>query len=317
MTRLATNSWLVLQFCLVVCVVALSSCSKLPEEEFKLKSTELIVRVLDASLRPVNRGNVSLYLDIVSFRTRSGAVATSEIAADGYARFTDLQPANYFIYAAYEIDGRYYDNESSSYDLADYLTENAVTTITLRTELRREGPVTRLEVRSIEVIPISQNIAYAGPDFDTLRGDFMLIKDYDGGLISNQQIIGRSTFELYKKPVFGEILRFPLVSPVAGGPVEISVEGLAANSGLPPAPGTHTYTLYMSCFTSKRSFDLREDFYDGTSGESQQCTVEIIDVGSQYLNNMTQLHPYTTYVFAEETRLQRFNYDIYSDVAWK
>lgn len=317
MTRPTTNPWLILQVCLVGCAVILSSCSKLPEEEFKLKSTELYVKVIDETLKPVNQGNVSLYLDIVSFRTRSGAVATSPILADGYAHFADLQPANYFIYAAYEIGDRYFDNELSSYDLADYLTENAVTTVTVRTELNREGPVTKLEVRSIDVIPISQNIAYSGPDYDTLRGDFLVIKDFDGGLISNQQIIGKATYELYKKPIFGEILIYPLIDPVTESPVEIVVEGMVANSGLPRPPGTHTYTLYMSCFTSRRAFEMRQAFYDGTSGETQKCTVEIIDVGSQYLENMMQLHPYTTYVFAEETRLQRFNYDIYSDISWK
>jgi hypothetical protein len=275
------------------------------------------VKVIDETLKPVNQGTVSLYLDIVSFRTRSGEVATSPIMSDGYAHFTGLQPSNYFLYATYETGGRYYDNELSSYDLADYLTENAITTVTVRTELRRAGPVTKLQIHSIYVIPISQNLAYSGPDYDTLRGDFLLIKDFNGGLISNQQIIGQSTYELYKKPVFGELLSFPLISPLAPTPVEISVEGMVANSGMPPNQGKHTYTLYMSCFTSKRAFDLRQNIYNGTSGDTQNCTIEIIDLGSLYLKNMVQLHPFTNFVFSEKTRLQRFAYDLYSNVSWK
>lgn len=304
-------------FSLLLGFLFLTSCKDLPEEEFMIQDSELRVRVIDENLQPVTSGAVSLYLDIVSFRTRTGEVATSLIQTDGFAYFSGLQPSNYFIFASHRNGSRVYDNQNAYFDLADYLTENAVTTVTVKTELRRDGPPTSIELHSIDVIPIGNNLAYVGPEYDTLRGEFLIIEDFDGGIVGNQNIIGRTSYELYKKPVFGEIDSFELPHAAGGGHVEIPVSTLAMGPGVPTNPDKHTYTLYMTCFTSKKEYEQREQFYVGATGESFKCITEVIDLGAALMGNASQIHPWTEYVFGEETKLQRFHYDIYADVLWK
>ena len=308
-----------MRFLVALTIIAsvFTGCQDLSEDEFEIQSTELRVRVIGEDLRPVTTGVVSLYLDIVSFRTRSGEVSVAQIQADGFAYFRDLQPLNYFIYATHSAGAKVFDNQYAFFDLTDYLTENAVTTVTVKTALRREGPPTHIEIHSIDVIPIADNIAYAGPDYDTLRGEFLLIEDYDGGLVADQRILGRVSYELNSKPLFGEILSFPMENSEGGGTIEIPVPALSAGPGVPTDPQKHTYTLYMTCFTSRKEYEQRELVYTGTAGAGFKCITEVINLGSQLLGNTRRLHPWTEYIFAEETRLQRFQYDIYADVLWK
>jgi hypothetical protein len=156
---------------LFLCVVM--ACTDVPDSDLELQPTELKVKILDENFSLVTdqTAKVYLYRDYVSFLTKTGEVATAFVGKNGYAHFTNLDPYNYFIYAVHKVAANVYDNSTSAFNLFDYLTENAITTITVKTNLARTQDPAVVEISSIDIIPINVNANWVGDDYDTVWTD--------------------------------------------------------------------------------------------------------------------------------------------------
>lgn len=293
------------------------SCSDIPDSELRPRPTEMKVRVIDEDFDPVEDGEVYLYRDYISFQTKTGEVAQSTIAFDGFAYFTDLEPYNYFIYATHSDNNKVYDNSQYAYNLYDYLTENATTSITVKTNFLRDSEPDSVLINRIDIIPLNTNSSWTGKDYDTLRGEFLIIKNYDWLLdISEQTIVARTTFEVTGKEKFGEILSlYPTDDNFEY--LDMALDSLQSNWDDLVDPDRSTYTLYISCFAGKSDFMNRDQIYSGDLTATDYHSSEEIYLSAGLLDASTQDNPFPQLTFLEQTHYQKINYLIFANTTWK
>jgi hypothetical protein len=294
------------------------SCTDVPDSDLELQPTELKVRILDENFQQVTdqTAKVYLYRDYVSFLTKTGEVATAFVGKNGYANFTNLDPYNYFIYAVYTVGVNVYDNSTSAFNLFDYLTENAITTITVKTNLARVGAPTAVEISTIDIIPINENVNWVGQDYDTLWTEFMIIQDYDLSLkVSEQTIVAKSNSYFPRKLKFGE---FRYLYPVTGSleTLELTlaeVEPYWDDSN----PSKSNYVIYATFFTNKTDFINRAQIYSETISPAGSYESEFITVSDELLNSTVEENPYPQLLFLNSTDYQKNNYLIFTKLIWK
>lgn len=293
---------------------AVLSCTDVPDSDLELQPTELKVRILDENYQQVTDQNAKVYLyrDFVSFSTKTGAVATANVGKNGYANFTDLEPYNYFIYAVFTEDNNVYDNSTSSYNLYDYLTENAVTFITVKTNLARSSTPTDVKLNALYVMPFDANLNWVGQDYDTVWTEYMVIKDYDfSKKVNEQTILARSTSYFPKKVKFGE---FRYVYPRNGSsePASIPIANLSNGS-----PSFSYYEVYIFYFAKKSDFLNRAQIYAETMSPTGYFDYEYLELNERLVEATQSENPYPQLLFLDQTYTQKNNYFIFTNLSWQ
>jgi hypothetical protein len=305
----------VLPFLFLLMIV---SCTEVPDSDLELQPTELKVRILDVNYQQVTNtlARVYLYRDYVSFLTKTGAVTMSYVGKDGFARFTNLDPYNYFIYAVHEIDNKVYDNSTSSFNLFDYLTENAVTTISVKTNLAWQGSPASVEINSIDIIPLNRNANWVGVDYDTLWTEFMIIKDYDNTEnISQQNVVAKANTYFLKNVKFGE---FRYLYPVNGNfeTTELLISNLEPYYD-DDDPLKSNYVIYATFFTKKVDFLNRGQIYAENQSPIGFYEYEFFSLSDDLIHVTTRENPYPQLLFLDQTYYQKNNYLIFTKLTWK
>ena len=289
-----------------------SACSNLPEDEFALQPTELKVRVIDESFKEVKNAEVAVYRDYYSFATRTGEVAKATIDDSGFAEFSNLEPFNYYIYATYKVGEATYDNEDISYNLFDLLTENAVTTITVATQKRRDKTPTKFTFDYLEAIPLNEGSSWKNVSYDSVYGEIILIRNYDGfKLITEEDIVARATFETEKKQQLG----FPLNLYLQGGLLEANLDDLKYY--FDEDPEKDSYSLYFSFFTKKSDFNAKDAIYQYQQLPAGKWFWEELTVSDQILDGRDQDLPFPGKVYAGRTANMNYDYQVYINLIWE
>ena len=289
-----------------------SACSNLPEDEFALQPTELKVRVLDESFKEVKDAEVAVYRDYYSFATRTGEFAKAIVGESGFAEFTDLEPFNYYIYATYQVGDVTYENEDISYNLFDLLTENAVTTITVATQKRRDKTPTKFTFDYLEAIPLTEGSSWKTVNYDSIYGEIILIRNFDGFKnVSEQDIVARATFEQEKKQQLG----FPLYFYLQGGPLEVNLDDLKYY--FDEEPGKDSYSFYFSFFTKKSDFNAKEAIYKYEQLPTGKWFTEELTISNQILDGRDQNFPFPGKLYAGKTTNMNYDYQVYFNLIWE
>ena len=130
---------------LFIAVFLLNSCSNEDVDVTQLQPTELEVTVLNAQGQPVSGAEVRLYRSQRDFELLTREVARKKTGSGGKVTFSGLQPVNYYIYASFKDQnnglircnyGNFNDQQFGSFSnisLYDYLTENALTKVSVST----------------------------------------------------------------------------------------------------------------------------------------------------------------------------------------
>ena len=294
------------------------SCSDVPDGDLELQPTELRVRILNESFQQVTdqTAKVYLYRDYVSFLTKTGEVAVATVGKNGFANFTKLEPYNYFIYAVFKVGNNVYDNSTSSFNLFDYLTENAITTITVKTNLALSGAPTKVQINSIDIIPLNVNPEWVGQDYDTLWTEFMIIQDYDGvKKISEQNIVAESNSYFLKKVKFGE---FSHLYPVNSNsePLELTLDQIESYYD-DSNPSKSTYIIYATFFSNKNDFINRDLVYAETASVTGSYDYEFLTLSGEILDSTEEENPYPLLLFVDQTYSQKNNYLIFTKLTWQ
>jgi hypothetical protein len=306
-----------MRFFLLFLLSLLVSCTDVPDSDLELQPTQLKVRILDENYQQVTTmmGKVYLYRDYVSFLTKTGAVAMSTVSKDGLAHFTNLDPYNYFIYAVYKVGNNVYDNSTSAFNLFDYLTENAITTITVKTNLALSGTPMEVEINSINIIPLNKNTYWVGLDYDTLWSEFMIIKDYDySKKLSDQDVVAKSDLYFLKNIRFGEFINtYPRTNALESVTLPLSsIKPLNATN-----PLKSSYVIYTTFFTKKSDFMNRSQIYNENSTATGYYNYEFLSLSGELVDATMVENPYPQLLFLDQTYYQKNNYLIFTKLTWK
>ncbi len=97
-------------FCVLV-LCWLSACQT--ELDPEPQRTRLSVEVLDIEGKPRPDATVQLYASLMDLQRRFQPLRTQKSDAQGLAHFQDLAASSYFVYASYESQDAYFDNEAT------------------------------------------------------------------------------------------------------------------------------------------------------------------------------------------------------------
>lgn len=134
---------------LISCVVACFSCSKIDESAFESIHTELEITVLNDSNDPIPDAEVFLYRDRSSMDSRTGWSNRDTTDESGIAVFTNLEPAQYFIYTHFEEGDFVYDNYKGSFQIPVVLRESSLTKLEVETAVARPINPDTVEIKGI------------------------------------------------------------------------------------------------------------------------------------------------------------------------
>jgi len=296
-------------------LLALLSCTDIPDSDLQLQPTEMKVRVIDENYKEVKGADVYIFRDRISFKTRTGYVDHQVTDDNGFALFTDLEPYNYFIYATHKKSEAMYDNSENYFILYDYLTENALTSITVKTDLRYDTEPETFELKSIDFIPMKENQDWKGA-YDTLWADVLLIEDYDWIFEwSEQNIVARDEYlTIEGKPDYGKIQRssYPYNQDTYDN-LEIDLASLDLGNG---DPDTHKYTLLIKYFTNKKDYDKRELIYTYDEYSTSEVIENEFSLESLIDDAAHQELPYPASI-ETNTDYLKYEYKILLNVSWK
>jgi hypothetical protein len=300
-------------------VFLLFSCADIPDSELQLQPTEMKVRVIDEKYANVAGADVFIFRDRISFETRQGYVDKQVTDANGFALFTDLEPYNYFVYATHKDGSKVYDNSENYFILYDYLTENALTTITVKTDLKFDNEPEAIEIESIDFIPMNENDGWVRA-YDTLWVDIIIVEDYNYDLDwSEQTIVAREEYLTFKgKPKYGEIQysAYPW-NPDTYENLEIDLTNLELDFEDPDDPETHSYTLYITYFTKESDFDNRELIYVYEEFPVGEMIEDEYSLAYDLDDALLQEIPYPSTMEIGETYDLQYDYKILLNVTWK
>jgi len=297
---------------IILSAVLLWGCTTLPEDEFQLQPTEMKVRVLDESFKQVSSATVAIYRDYFSFATRTGAVAVAELDNTGYASFTNLEPVNYFIYAKYTIGDTVYDNEEYTYNLYDYLTENAISYITVATKKRREGIPTKAIIESFDIIPVAPGSDWKNVVYDSILGEAAVIKNYNFSLSELTAATSKINFSQSKNIKFGT----NLTSYVNIDPVEMDLSNLKSFYSLDDEAGD-SFVLIISMFSDSDDYKNRNSIYDFSASATGRFDYEYLDISNEIISSLSNDFPYAPAVFIGKTSSLNFDYYCYAKIKWE
>jgi len=300
----------------MIALIALS-CSGVSDNELQLQPTQLNVRVLGDNNQTVPNAKVYLYRDYLSFSTKTGEAAKSVTNEKGIAEFTNLDPYNYFIYATHTKSGDVYDNSFAFYNLDDFLTENAITNVSLKTAYYCPVAPTEIEIDKIDLIPFSKNSNWKGATDAIIYGEYLLIKNYSGAQdLYAEDIVAFSPvgFKLFGKALMGERVStddykdekmtdffsdLPIVSinEIKNGPAK--------------------YSLLFVWFTDSDDFDNRLNIFSGAATAKDDYNFEEMKLSEKLEGPFSQSNPFPTRVYFGSTRTTENNYLIYVNLHWQ
>lgn len=255
------------------------ACGNIPDSDLELQPTELKVKVLDDSYLPVPDAGVYLYRDYVSFTTLTGEAGFAYTDENGIASFTDLEPYNYFMYSSLTRNDNIYDNSFHYFNLADFLTENAVTSVSIKLDYLCPDPPTSLEISKIDLLPLDKNEDWTGSVNDDVFAEFVIVKNYNfSGNPYTQTILATSTngsFKLLGKPTFGEIIfgDEDLFS-ATGDPISLTIDQLEND--------LDTYYLFLVWFSNEIDFAKRKQIFAGSVVAKGEYKADEIDISYYY-----------------------------------
>lgn len=167
----------------------LAACDN-KEEIVQLIPTEMEVRVLDVNGSIVPRAEVKIYRNNRDWRTLSREVDTQITDNEGIAYFTDLLPVNYYYFVSFEQNGRTFTNQyvnldfgnvdGSNYELADFLTDNAITRVTVSATHERpnSSQITDVIISDVNIY-LTESFDSESSESDTLTLNLATLIDYD------------------------------------------------------------------------------------------------------------------------------------------
>lgn len=175
--------------CICLLLLVLFSCEN-SEDVIQLNPTEMEVRVLDASGNIVPGAEVKIFRNSRDWEMISREVDTQITDENGIAYFTDLLPVNYFYFVSYERNGRLITNQTvdtsfgritgTNYELADFLTDNAVTrvTVTAGFEKLRGSEISEVIISDVNVF-FSKTFDSEPATQDTILLNLGTVLEYD------------------------------------------------------------------------------------------------------------------------------------------
>lgn len=297
---------------LLALIVTLGACTGLPDGEFELQPTEIRVRVLGEDFKPTNSGTVALYRDFISFSTRTGEVATAPIDATGYAEFNDLEPVNYFIYAEKTDGTSVYNNEAGAFNLYDYLTENAITSVSVVLQKQRDQEPDSIQISEIGSIAQEPIASWKTIPFDTIYGEIFIVRNYDYFFSpDDQDVVHRSDYHLQKSLSAGTWIS--LSSPYD---IKLPISGLRYFYS-DPEPGKDSYSIIQTAFTTKADFERRTEILQGTIQSTGEYRVSSFELSDAILSNADMMFPYTPTLYLGANYDLHFNFRSFIKVQWK
>lgn len=297
---------------IILTAILFWGCTTLPEDEFQLQPTEMKVKVLDESFKQVSSATVAIYRDYYSFATRTGAVAVADIDNTGYASFTNLEPVNYFIYAQFKIGDTVYDNEDITYNLLDYLTENAISYITVATKKRREETPTKAIIQSIDVIPVAPGANWKNVVYDSIFGEVVVIKNYNFDWSEITAATSKITLNESKNVKFGT----NLTSYFGIDPVEMDLSNLKPFFSFDEEQGD-SFALIFSMFAKSADFNNRNSIFDFSASATGRFDIDYLDISNEIISSLNNDFPYAPAVFIGKTSSLNFDYYCYAKIKWE
>lgn len=196
------------KFICIILLLTIFACT--PDEEVnKLNPTELEVTVRNESGIVVPGASVRLYRNLRDLESLQREVRIAQTGPTGVVKFSGLQPVNYFFYVSYEANGIIYSNYGkynddigdygSNYELADFLTENAITRISINTLFSRPLVPGEVNYESIQLFyqsEIENSFIEGKPDTSEIYLLFIEDFNYNQSLQSqiSQVYAGQSNF---------------------------------------------------------------------------------------------------------------------------
>ncbi len=300
----------------MLALIALS-CSGVSDNELQLQPTQLHVRVLGDDNQTVPNAKVYLYRDYLSFSTKTGEAAKAVTNERGIAEFTNLDPYNYFIYATHNKNGNVHDNTSAFYTLDDFLTENAITNVTLKTAYYCPAVPTEIEIDKIDLIPITKNSDWKGVKDDNIYGEYLLIKNYSGGQnLYEEDIVAWSQvgFKLFGKTPMGERIDNDSYKDEKIYDFFSDLPRLNINE---IKNGPAEYSLVFVWFTNSDDFDNRYDIFSGDATAEDDYDFEEKKLSEKLAAPFSQSNPFPKRVYFGSTHSTENNYLIYVNLHWQ
>lgn len=296
----------------ILCFVFLLSCDEISDSELLLQPTQLNVKVLDENYDIVEGASVYLYRDYLSFSTKTGEVDQATTNANGKAYFTNLEPYNYYMYATFTRSSEIHDNSGSYYNLADFLTENAITSVTVKADYYCPATPTSFEISTVDLVPITKNENWTGEANDNIYAEYIIVRNYDySGDLYNQDIIASSSsdLKLYGKTSLGEMLRGDDILTSSADYFSLTVDELEN--------GVDTYSLFFVWFASSDDFDNRELIYSGSLSADGDYDFERVDLFDGLYEPLNQSNPYPKRSYVGQTNSTENNYLIFLNLYWQ
>lgn len=195
----------------------LLSCSDDEVDVTKLQPTELEVTVLNEAGQPVAGAEVRLFRSQRDFELINREVTGGITGGDGKVLFSGLLPVNYYIYAFYKDEAAglirsNYGNFSEEYferfsniSLFDYLTENAITKVSVSTLFSKPINPDFVSIEELIITYIGSETEASRAAPDTLDILFALFIDFDPFEDVNNQLNNQLTRSQYSNYFFQEL----------------------------------------------------------------------------------------------------------------
>jgi hypothetical protein len=140
----------------VLTAIFLSSCNW--DKDYEAFTTDLEVIVLDANNQAVANAQVFLYRSEFDMLGHLYPEFEGKTDEKGVASFKDIDPMNYFVYAFYAKEGKFYDNSTKSHEVGSDLIEGSLTEVKVKTEYSRPEQPSKFAISEVRLVNYETNL---------------------------------------------------------------------------------------------------------------------------------------------------------------